>query len=171
MENLKNIKSFDKFFESLSAFGGFINESVDPGVIETLKNSPEYMEFKSMLEQAASDPAEIEMSIIRLTLVAMSLVPERIFIALNKDTESGSSFIKRVTEVLVGQDPNALEKMYDILYENVLSDESGELIDAMALAEAKNGAFGEAWNNWLSKKSPEDVENWNLAVTGSTQEL
>jgi hypothetical protein len=129
------------------------------------------MEFKSMLEQAASDPAEIEMSIIRLTLVAMSLVPERIFIALNKDTESGSSFIKRVTEVLVGQDPNALEKMYDILYENVLSDESGELIDAMALAEAKNGAFGKAWNNWLSKKSPEDVENWNLAVTGSTQEL
>lgn len=171
MKNLKNIKSFDNFFESLSAFGGLINESIAPGVIETLRNSNEYKTFKNILEKTNSDPLEIEMAIIKLTIVAMSLVPERIPAALNKDTEFGSSFIKGTTEKLVTQAPGYLEKMYNILYENVLSDESGELVDAMALAEAKNKAFGKKWSNWLSKKSPEDIENWNLAVTSVLQEL
>lgn len=140
-------------------------------VIEPLKNSPEYREFRSLLEQANSDPTVIEMSIIRLTLVVMSLVPERIFIALNKDTESGSSFIKRVTEVLVSEDPDALEKMYDILYESVLSSESGELVDAMATAEAKNEAFGKEWKNWLANKSQEDLEDWNDVVGAAARFL
>jgi hypothetical protein len=165
MGNLKNIKSFDIFFESMNSnLGSFLNESATEEEKQRLMSSPQYRVFME-----DKNPDNKEEQLIDLILEAMRIVPGRISIAFKKDLENDNIFLKKIHEVIMEKrGVSGITEMYDILFNQITVAEDTDLLEAMADCESKDGVFGKNFIDYLNQKDPEFVEVWQATLDSTS---
>lgn len=148
MKALKNLKSFDLFFESLLFGGSSLNESATPEEKDMFLNSQEYQKFIST--GSTED-------LVNLIIKAMEIAPGKIHIGLQKDNEKGNVFIPTFIREL--ESIKKMDLFYTILYEQIIAEfenDEYQTIESMARASAntKGQAFSQ-FSDWLLSKGDE----------------